>query len=238
MTVWWEQLSTPAAAAPSLLVVASLVAAAAVVLPRATWPVVRHAVTLVHEGGHALAALVSGRRLHGVRLHSDSSGLTVSRGPRGGPGAVVTLAAGYPAPALLGLACAAAVSRGYVLAVLAGLLVALLLLLLQVRNFFGLWSVLVVGAILVGAAWYLPDVWQQAFAHALTWFLLLAAVRPVLELTASRRRRRGAGSDADQLAGLTHVPGVVWTSLFALVCGGCALLGAWWLLDVGSLISG
>ena len=175
---WWEQLAAPSAAAPSVLVLASLVVAAAVVLPRPTWPVVRHAVTLVHEGGHALAALVSGRRLHGVRLHSDSSGLTVSRGPRRGLGAVVTLAAGYPAPALLGLACAAAVSRGYVLAVLVVLPVALVLLLLQVRNFFGLWVVLVVGVTLVGAAWYLPDVWQQAFAHAVTWFLLLAASAP------------------------------------------------------------
>ena len=51
-----------------------------------TWPLVRHAVTLVHEGGHALAAFASGRRLHGVRLHADSSGLTLSRGPRRGFG--------------------------------------------------------------------------------------------------------------------------------------------------------
>ena len=57
--------------------------------------------------------------------------------------------------------------------------------------------------------------------------MLLAAVRPVLELAASRRRGRAAGSDADQLAGLTRVPGVVWTSLFALVCLGCAGLGGW-----------
>ena len=187
---WWERLTTPAASAPGAVVLGAFALALLVVLPRTTWPVVRHAVTLVHEGGHALAAFASGRRLHGVRLHADSSGLTLSRGPRRGFGAVLTLASGYPAPALLGLACAAVLVRGYVLAVLAGLLVALVLLLLQVRNWFGLWSVLVVGAVLVGAAWYLPDVWQQAFALALTWFLLLAAVRPVLELAASRRRGR------------------------------------------------
>ena len=224
---WWERLTTPAASAPGAVVLGALAVALLVVLPRTTWPVARHVVTLVHEGGHALAAFVSGRRLHGVRLHADSSGLTLSRGARRGFGAVLTLASGYPAPALLGLACAAVLVRGYVLAVLAGLLVALALLLLQVRNWFGLWSVLVVGAVLVGAAWYLPDVWQQAFALALTWFLLLAAVRPVLELGTSRRRGRAAGSDADQLAGLTHVPGAVWTSLFALVCLGCAVLGGW-----------
>ncbi len=224
---WWEQLTTPAAAAPAVVVVTALAAALAVVLPRRTWPVVRHAVTLVHEGGHALVALLAGRRLHGVRLHADSSGLTLSRGPRRGFGAVLTLASGYPAPAVLGLACAAVLSRGYVLAVLAGLVVALALLLLQVRNWFGLWSVLVVGAVLVAAAWYLPDVWQQGFVLAVTWFLLVAAVRPVLELQASRRRGRGGASDADQLAAMTRVPGAVWTVVFALVCLGCAAAGAW-----------
>lgn len=224
---WWQQLTTPADAAPAVVVLAALAAALAVVLPRRTWPVVRHAVTLVHEGGHALAALLAGRRLHGVRLHADSSGLTLSRGPRRGVGAVLTFASGYPAPAVLGLVCAAVLARGYVLGVLAGLVVALALLLLQVRNWFGLWSVLVVGAVLVAAAWYLPDVWQQGFVLAVTWFLLLAAVRPVLELQTSRRRGRAAASDADQLAALTRVPGVVWTVLFALVCLGCAAAGAW-----------
>jgi len=224
---WWEQLTTPATAAPPVVVLAALAAALTVVLPRRTWPVVRHAVTLVHEGGHALAALLAGRRLHGVRLHADSSGLTLSRGPRSGFGAVLTLTSGYPAPAVLGLVCAAVLARGYVLGVLAGLVVALALLLLQVRNWFGLWSVLVVGTVLVAAAWYLPDVWQQGFALAVTWFLLVAAVRPVLELQAARRRTRRTRSDADQLAALTRVPGVVWTGVFTLVCVGCAVLGGW-----------
>lgn len=226
-STWWEQLTTPAAATPAGVVLAALVGALAVVLPHRTWPVVRHAVTLVHEGGHALAALLAGRRLHGVRLHADSSGLTLSRGPRRGFGAVITLASGYPAPAVLGLVCAAVLARGYVLAVLVGLVVALAMLLLQVRNWFGLWSVLVVGTVLVAAAWYLPDVWQQGFVLAVIWFLLLAAVRPVLELQASRRRGRATASDADQLAALTHVPGLVWIMVFALVCLGCAAVGAW-----------
>lgn len=237
-STWWEQLTTPAAATPAGVVLAALGVALAVVLPHRTWPVVRHAVTLVHEGGHALGALLAGRRLHGVRLHADSSGLTLSRGPRRGFGAVLTLASGYPAPAVLGLVCAAVLARGYVLAVLAGLVVALALLLLQVRNWFGLWSVLVVGTVLVGAAWYLPDVWQQAFVLAVTWFLLVAAVRPVLELQASRRRGRATASDADQLATLTHVPGVVWILVFAVVCLGCAAVGGWLLAGdaVASLV--
>jgi hypothetical protein len=225
---WWGRLTTPAADPPGLVVVAAAALALLLVAGPRTWPLVRHAVTLVHEGGHALAALVTGRRLHGVRLHGDSSGLTTSSGRRRGPGAVLTLAAGYPAPALLGLACAAVLARGYVLVVLVGLLVALVLLLLQVRNLFGLWSVLVVGTLLVGVTWFLPDAWQQGAAHAVTWFLLLASARPVVELHAARRRTRG--SDPAQLAALTRVPTTVWTGVFLLVCCGAALLGGWLLV--------
>src|SRR3712207_8614461 len=46
---------------------------------------------------------------------------------------------------------------------------------------------------------------QAAFAHGITWFLLLAAPKTVLELQAKRRHGGGApDSDADQLARLTR----------------------------------
>ena len=45
-----------------------------------TWRVARNTVTIAHEGGHALVALLTGRKLDGIKLHSDTSGVTVSRG--------------------------------------------------------------------------------------------------------------------------------------------------------------
>lgn len=74
---------------------------------------VRHLVTLVHEAGHALVAALAGRRLTGIRLHSDTSGVTVSRGRPHGPGMVATVLAGYPAPALVGLGGALVLGAGY-----------------------------------------------------------------------------------------------------------------------------
>ena len=68
-------------------------AAVLVVLPP-LWSVTRHVVTLVHEAGHAIVALLTGRRLNGIRLHSDTSGLTVSSGKPRGPGMIATAAAG------------------------------------------------------------------------------------------------------------------------------------------------
>ena len=166
-------------------------------------------VTIAHEGAHGLVALAAGRRLAGIRLHSDTSGLTVSAGRPTGLGMVLTCAAGYTGPALFGLGAAALLAAGHAVGLLWALLGLLALLLVQIRNWYGLWSVLVTGAVVFGATWWLPPEGQAAFAALATWFLLLAAPRTVLELQSSRRRRRAPDSDADQLAGLTPLPGPV-----------------------------
>jgi hypothetical protein len=53
-------------------------------------------------------------------------------------------------------------------------------------------------------------------AYLLTWLLLLAAPKPVLELARSRRRGLARHSDADQLARLTGIAGGLWTTSFLL----------------------
>src|SRR5437660_12258053 len=88
---------------PWWLVTVTGVAALAAVLVRSVWHVLRNIVTIAHEGGHAFAALVTGRKLQGIRLHSDTSGVTVSRGKPHGPGMIITACAGYVTPPLLGL---------------------------------------------------------------------------------------------------------------------------------------
>jgi hypothetical protein len=188
-------------------------------------------VTIAHEGAHGLAALATGRRLAGIRLHSDTSGLTVSAGRPSGPGMVFTAAAGYTGPGVFGLGAAALLAAGHAIGLLWALLGLLALLLVQIRNWYGLWSVLVTGALVFAATWWLPADGQAVFAHGVTWFLLLSAPRTVWELQAKRRRRGGApDSDADQLARLTHLPAVLWVGVFLLVDVGALLLGGWLLL--------
>ncbi|GIG28488.1 M50 family metallopeptidase [Cellulomonas marina] len=197
------------------------------------WRVARHGVTLVHEAAHGAVALLVGRRLAGIRLHSDTSGLTVSAGRPRGPGMVATLLAGYPGPALVGLAAARVLAEGRAALVLWKLLVVVVLVLLVVRNLFGLWTVLVAGGLLVAVTQQASPEVQGVVAHALTGLLLLGSVRAVVELGRSRRRLRGGRrqdtSDAGQLAGLTGVPGTLWVALFGLVCVGCTALAATWL---------
>lgn len=201
-----------------------------VVMWSPTWGISRHVVTIAHEGAHAVAALLSGRRLSGIRLHSDSSGLTVSKGKRTGPGMVATAFAGYVGPAVLGLAAAYLLSHGYALGVLWGSLILLALLLLQIRNFYGLYAVLVAGGLVFAVSWFGSEQVQSLTAYAGTWFLLIAAPKPVLELQAQRRRGGAKGSDADALARLTKIPGLFWVGVFLLVNLGALVFGAWLIL--------
>jgi hypothetical protein len=223
----WDNITT-AQPAPSIRLVAITAGVALVLIGWAPlWRHTRQVVTIAHEGAHGLVAALAGRRLAGIRLHSDTSGLTLSRGRPDGVGMVATLLAGYPGPAAFGLAAAFVLSRGYAVALLWGLLLALVVLLVQIRNLFGLWSVLVFGAAVFAVSWWATPELQSAFAHLLTWFLLLAAPRAVVELQRSRRGGRDRGSDADQLGRLTGVPAVLWVGVFGLVTLACLALGAW-----------
>jgi hypothetical protein len=227
--VWQRALTTQPAPSGSLVALTAVVAAMLVWAPGA-WSVTRHVVTIAHEAAHGVAALLSGRRLHGIRLHSDTSGLTVSAGRTTGPGMVVTAAAGYVGPALLGLGAAAMLANHQAVGLLWALLILLALLLIQVRNWFGLWSILVSAGVVFGVSWWLRPEVQSAFAYCLTWFLLLAAPRPVLELQTQRHRTGTTSSDADQLARLTRVPAIAWVAFFLAATVGALALGARWMV--------
>ena len=226
----WDAATGAQPAPPTSAIAATAGLAVVLVLLPAAWRRARAVVTIAHEGAHGLAALASGRRLAGIRLHSDTSGLTLSRGRRTGPGMVVTAAAGYVGPALLGLGAAYLLHRGHAVGLLWLTVVLLALLLLQIRNLYGLVSVLLAGgAVFAVSRWGSGPV-QSAFAYAEAWFLLLAAPRPVLELQRERRRRRARDSDADQLARLTHLPAIAWVAFFLLATLAALLIGARWLL--------
>jgi Peptidase M50B-like len=221
--VWRRAMAVQPPPAPVLVALAAVIAGA-LVLPRAIWPYTRMLVTITHEGAHGVAALLTGRRLQGIRLHSDTSGLTVSSGRASGPGMVTMLLAGYLGPAVVGLGAVGLLIAGHSLGLLWFFVILLALLLVQIRNFYGF--VLVVGCavVLILVSWYLPATMQSGLAYVLTWTLLLAAPRPVLELIRQRQGGRTLHSDADQLASLTRIPGTVWAYAFlAINCAGLVL---------------
>ncbi|GEL46541.1 M50 family metallopeptidase [Cellulomonas hominis] len=228
----WDRATTVQPAPDRWVVLGALAAALLCLVVPVLWHLSRHLLTIVHEAAHGLVAVLSGRRLSGIRLHSDTSGLTVSVGRPRGPGMVATAFAGYVGPSVLGLGAAWLLGRGYAVGLLWALVLALALLLVQIRNWYGLWAVLVTGVVLVGVTWWGSAAVQVAVAYAVTWYLLVGAPRAVLEMQAQRRRARGRGtSDADMLGRLTPLPGGFWVGAFLVVCVGALVLGGSWVLD-------
>jgi Peptidase M50B-like len=218
--VWRRATADQPPPAPLVIALAAGIAAA-LVLPRPIWPYTRLLITIIHEGAHGVAACVTGRRLEGIRLHSDTSGLTVSSGRPSGPGMVTMLMAGYLGPAVIGLGAVGLLLAGHSLGLLWVFVIMLALLLLQIRNFYGFVVVVGCAVVLILVSWYLPAPMQSGLAYVLTWSFLFAAPKPVLELMRQRRRGPTPQSDADQLARLTRIPASLWAGGFLIVnCAG------------------
>ena len=233
VTDLWDELLGAQPDPPGLLVLLTALVGLLAVAYRPVWRIARNAVTIAHEGGHALFALLTGRRLRGIRLEFDTSGLTLSSGRPTGPGMMLTLLGGYVAPSLVGLLGAWLLGGNRITLLLWLAVVLLLLMLINIRNLFGVVSLVVTGAIVFVVSWYATPQVQAAFAYAGVWFLLFGGVRPVFELQSLRRRGRMPDSDADQLAHLSHVPALFWVGFFlianvvALVVGAFLLAGQW-----------
>jgi hypothetical protein len=219
-----------------LLVLALLLGAIVLTGERTTWRLLRFVVTIAHEGGHAVAAVLVQRELAGIRLHSDTSGVTLSRGRADGPGMVFTAVSGYPAPSVIGVAFAGLVGLDQIRVMLWVTIAMLLLLLSQIRNLFGVLTVVGSGAAAAAVIVWGSDRIALGFACAVAWLLLVGGLRAVIELQRSRRQQgsgRGArhlSSDADQLARLTPLPGLLWVTLFFLFCTAALLAGGWLML--------
>lgn len=225
MDDWWQRVTATTPAPDQRVTLLLALVALACIAWAPVWRITRHLVTVVHEGGHGVVALLVGRRLSGIRLHSDSSGLTVSRGRPTGAGMVLTLLAGYLGPSVLGLLLGAGIHTGHAVGTLWLLLVALVMMLLQIRNLYGLWVVVASGAALLAVTRWLDPTAQTAVAQTICAFLLLAGPWSLIDLQRSRRAGVARRSDPDQLGHLTHVPGTLWWLVMLLFSLGCLAAG-------------
>lgn len=135
---------------------------------------------------------------------------------------VLTAAAGYLAPSLLGLAGSALIASGQLRVLIVGTLVLTLAMLPFIRNIFGPLVVLAAAAAFGGVAYYGSPELQLHFAYAAIWVLLIGNVRTIVE----GGRSRSGGSDFDQLRHLTHLPRVLWIGLLMAMSVATGLL-AW-----------
>jgi hypothetical protein len=176
----------------------------------------------VHELGHAIAAILSGRFVSGIRIHRNHSGDATSSG-RGVAGTVISGIFGYPAPAIAGAALLWSVFTGYTATALFAGGVVLVVTLLVIRNLFGVLVVLASAAVAAGLwFWANPEVRGYALL-ALGIALLVGAVRGLVTVVGVHTARRGQlrTSDAYLLFTRTGVPSPVWLTIFALIIGAC-----------------
>ncbi|KJF24320.1 hypothetical protein C7T36_10840 [Rhodococcus sp. AD45-ID] len=227
----WDRVTAISPAPQAWVVPLAALVAVVIVLEPHLWQVARNVVTIAHEGAHLIVAVLVGRRLKGLRLHSDTSGVAISSGKPTGFGVIVMTFAGYVGPSILGLGAAALLgAQRAVLVLWIGLFVVAVMMVL-IRNLYGVFSLAVVGAALFALVWWGSAELQVAAAYFLTLFLLFAGPRPVVELQRQRSRRGGApDSDADQLARLSPIPAIVWVTLFFVVNVGVLAVGGWWIL--------
>ena len=216
----WDQVRTRlepatgdvAMTAPAVTV--ALVAAVLVVAVPAVWQVIRLAVTLVHELGHAVVGIAVGRRFTGFVLRGDMSGHAVTVGPPRGLGRVLTTWAGYPAPAVVGAGLVWTAGRGWGAPVLAATIVVLLVALVRVRSLLTAVVMLVALGATAALWWWRDDDLQAQVLVGAGIVLLVGAWRHLGAVLRTRDR----ASDPGVLATLTHLPRVLWNASFVLVC--------------------
>ncbi|MBD1542707.1 M50 family metallopeptidase [Arthrobacter sp. IA7] len=229
---WWDrvaagftQTAVPAVSVTELLAVVLI--AAALSVPNVTWRYFGLLATVTHELGHAFAALTSGQRLGGIRLHLNHGGTTTSY-TRGRAAAIWSGFWGYPVPGVTGASLVWAGFSGWGPAAMSAGLLILLASLIFIRNAAGV--LILLGAVAAVAAMIInvPAAFTGHVAIILGVALLVAAVRDLLKLTNVHLRRRDQlrSSDAYILYRATAVPSGVWIALFSLVVAACWLV-AW-----------
>lgn len=193
------------------------------------WRFTTHAITIAHEGGHALFGLLFGRAVRAITVTRGGGGSTRFGDGDGWLAIVVSFLAGYLGPSIFGLAGAWMLVHGFQpRAVLLMTLALMTLLLLMVRNLFGLLAVPATAAVVWAVAMRADPAAQTVFAYIWVWFLLMGGARQIPELY--RNWRAGTEPDTAVLASKTMTSSAFWVvvfwlaSLSALVYGGALLL--------------
>lgn len=217
LTAWealLERWHITAAPDPWAIFLVAIAVAALVSVP-VIWSRIRQAATIVHEMGHAVVGYIFGRKIDGIALHSDTSGVTTSRGKPYGLGFMLSVLAGYPAPSLLGLGMIWAATTNWSGAALTLFTVLMLIALWLCRNAIGFLSCTIAVAISAALWWWgTPPVVANAVL-AVGIFLVIAGFRCCIDLWKAHKNGDGETSDAGQAASLSVViPSTVWIGFF------------------------
>lgn len=220
----WDWLDTPTVPLAFTFALLSFLAGGVAAAVPYTWNIFRSAATWVHEAGHAIVALLTGRSVTGIRVNADSSGLTEHVGSRTGLGRVLTAFAGYPAPVIAAYGIVAGITAGKYHLVVGVMIVSVAILFPLHRNVRGFWWAMLYLLFSVSLV-VMPATFGQVALFLLAGFFTVATPRTIIVLHQSRAAQRRnpddepVHSDADTLSQLTKIPAIMWEGMFFAVTG-------------------
>ncbi|WP_250027747.1 M50 family metallopeptidase [Paractinoplanes maris] len=194
------------------------------------WRFTTHAITIAHEGGHAMFGSLTGLFVTKILVQPGGAGATAYRQEKWNVlQALAAGLAGYLGPSIFGLAGAWMLVRGISpRSILLMTLLLMALLLVMVRNFFGFIAVPVTGALVWAVAMRAGEDVQLVFTYIWIWFLLMGGTRQIPELYGNWKR--GPEADTGSLAKATGLSTAFFVAFFwlgsmaALIYGGVLLL--------------
>jgi len=182
-----------------------------------TWMFIRYFTTMAHEGSHTVMGSLMGFKITGVWVKmKDADGKTEAPGiGKNVPSGLI----GYVGPSAFGLLAAWLISIGHIVAVLWLALALLFLLLANVRNLFGIATVVVAGYVIYIFARYGTVANQTLGAYGIAWLLLLSGIRVVGNHWAD-------AGDAKNLQAQTEIMPVVFARIWMVGALFAVFLGA------------
>ncbi len=162
-------------------------------------------VVLLHEISHGLAAIFTGGSIESIEVNMNQGGVCYTLGGS----RFLTLTAGYLGSMLWGAIILVAASRTKVdrwLSIALGVFL-IAIAAFYIRNVFGLVFAVGFGIAMVGAGWKLNHDWNELLLQVIG---LTSCQYAILDILSDVIYRPGIGSDADMLAEISMIPGVVW----------------------------
>lgn len=189
------------------------------------WKATRLFATYIHEAGHAVIAILTGRKVLAIRLEADSSGSTKHAGVKGAFfSRFLTTLAGYPAPALVGYLIVFGLSTGHARLII-GSFYALSFALALIQHSIRGWVVTISILVTCTGLAALSPVLMSISLYAIAGYLLLSSPRTIIELHQVHRQMKKLGlakeerhSDAQSLAEITGLGAILWEIVFMVLC--------------------
>ncbi len=175
--------------------------------------------TLIHESGHAIAALITSGEVYTVELFSDTSGTAVTK-TKGKFSQFLVSIAGYPFGSAVAFLLFYIISKEeyrivlYILACFA-----LLNLMFYVRNTYGIFWLVSFTALVFVVNFYGGEFLQYAFTAWLSGIMLFEALYSSIELVIIANKKSKSAGDAYNLKQLTGIPAMIWALLFVAQSG-------------------